>query len=41
VGKPGEAATAQKEFYDYCQWMAKQLGGNKFGPIRYQKPSNT
>lgn len=34
VGKPGEGAKARQEFLDYCQWMKKMIGGNKYGPIR-------
>lgn len=34
IGKPEDATKAAKEFYDYCTWAKKLLGGNKYGPIR-------
>ncbi len=39
IGKPAEGQLAQKEFYDYAQFMKKQIGGNKFSPIRFQSPT--
>ncbi len=33
ISKPEDAATAEKVFYDYCNWAKKMIGGNKYGPI--------
>jgi hypothetical protein len=37
IGKPGEAEKKRQEFLDYANWAKKQIGGNKYSPIRYQK----
>jgi len=34
VGKPGEEVKAQQEYNDYIKWMAKQIGGNKYAPVK-------
>ena|SRR3990167_2863991 len=35
INKEEEAAKARKEFLDYAAWVKKQLGGNKYGAIRF------
>lgn len=37
IGKPEEAAAAQKEWVDYLAWAKQQLGANKFSPIYFRK----
>lgn len=36
IGKDQEKLVAKQEFYDYCSFMKKQLGGNKFSSINIQ-----
>ena len=40
VGKPNEGQLAAKEFSDYAQFMKRQIGGNKFSPIRITGNAN-
>ena len=35
IGKPEEGQRARQEFLDYANWVKKQLGGNKYGVIRF------
>lgn len=35
-GKPEEAGLAKTEFFDYCQWMKKMIGGGKYTEIRFE-----
>jgi hypothetical protein len=37
IGKPNEGVKAAQEFSAYATWMKKQLGGNKYSPIRFEK----
>jgi hypothetical protein len=40
VGKPQEAAKAEKDFYDFVAFMKKMITGGKVSPIRFQ-PGNS
>lgn len=37
IGKREDAETAEAEYNAYISWMVKQLGGGKYGPIRFGK----
>mgnify|MGYP001385338249 CR=1 FL=1 len=37
IGKPGEAQAKRQEFLEYATWAKKQMGGNKYGKITFQK----
>lgn len=37
VGKPEEAMAAQAEYNAYIAWVKRQLGGNKYAPVYFQK----
>lgn len=36
VGKPEDAARAKQEYLDYIQWVRREVGGMKYGPIFLQ-----
>ena len=37
VGKPEEAVSAQNEYMAFLRWAKTLIGGNKYGPIFFQK----